>query len=93
MSRKELEKFNPEKLKPGATKLIEVVNPQTHYHEVHYFFRDHDGELFSGVTHGFRNAHAAIRDWKKLKRAKPDNLKQMPLDLVPAAAVPGEQER
>ena len=77
MSRKELEKFNPEKLKPGNTKMIEVVNPQTHYHEVHYFCRDHDGELLSGFVNGFRNARTAIADWKKLKHAKAEELKQM----------------
>jgi len=92
MSRKALEKFDPEKLKPGATKMFEVVNPQTHYHEIHYFYRDRDGEFFSGVTNGFRNAHTAIADWKKLKKAKPEQLKQMELSLVPAAGQAGAQE-
>ena len=77
MSRKELEKFNAEKLKPGGTKLIEVVNPQTHYHEVHYFYRDHDGELLSGVTHGFNNARTAIKDWKKLKNLVSDGARSV----------------
>ena len=69
MSKQELEKFNPEKLKDGREKLIETVNPKTHYHEIHYFYRDRDGELFSGVTHGFRNARSEIRNWIKRKRA------------------------
>ena len=93
MSRKALEKFNPARLKPGGSpRFFEVVNPQTHYHEVHYFFRDQDGELLSGVTHGFNNAHAEIKNWKNLKRAKLVELKQMELNLVSAGARSGGQE-
>ena len=84
MSRKDLEKFNPEKLKPGATRMFEVVNPQDHYHEVHYFCRDRDGELLSGVVHGFPAAHKAVADWKKLKHEMSKKFKQMELDLVSA---------
>jgi len=92
MSRKDLEKFDPAKLKPGATKLFEVVNPQDHYHEVHYFFRDRDGELLSGVVHGFGAAYKAIGDWKKLKRAKAEDLRQMELNLVSDITRSGGQE-
>ena len=92
MSRKELQTFNPAKLKPGGMKLIEVVDQETHYHKVYYFFRDHDGELLAGVTHGFRNARTAISDWKKLKHANPAELKQMTLDLVQPGSSAEKQE-
>ena len=77
MSRKALEKFDPSKLKPGARKLFEVVNPQTRYHEVHYFCRDRDGELFAGVASNFKDAEAEIKAWRQLKRAKAQDQKQL----------------
>lgn len=77
MSRKDLKKFDPSKLKPGATRLIEVVDRQTGYHEVHFFCRDDDGELLTGVVHGHSNAYKQIRSWKALKRARAKDLKQL----------------
>lgn len=77
MSRKDLEKFDPAKLKPGARKWFEVVNSQTGYHEVHYFCRDRDGELLAGVASNFNTAESEIKSWKKLKHAREKDLKQL----------------
>lgn len=77
MSRKDLEQYDPSTLKPGSTKFFEVVNQGTHYHEVHYFYRDLDGELLTGVAQNNNFARTSINDWKKLKRAKARDLKQM----------------
>lgn len=75
MSRKQLEQFDPAKLKPGCSKKIETVGVKG-YHEFHYFYRDHDGELFTfvGTNHEGEEKRKA---WQKLKRAKVKDLKQL----------------
>jgi len=77
MSKKDLAKFNPEKLRPGRSWSTEVVPVPGGYHETHYFYRDHDGELFTTITRNQNTGDAERRAWSKLKRAKPEKLKQM----------------
>jgi ribonuclease HI len=82
MTRKALEKFNPAKLRNGHSAVFEVRNPKTGYGEHHYFYRDRDGELFTTVAHRRDECDAARKEWQKLKRAKPTQLKQK--SLLPA---------
>jgi len=79
MSRKDLEKFNPDKLKPGRSRNIETVGPKG-YHDFYYFYRDHDGELFTFVGPNGKG-EAARKAWQKIKRAKADDLTQLSLPL------------
>lgn len=82
MTRKALDAFKPETLAPGKTKYFTVVNPKTHFHECHYYHRDYDGELFYVLTkiqeHGLRE----LREWLKLKKAQPSQLKQLDFTIT-----------
>ena len=49
MTRKDLNSFNPDSLLIGQSKSFEVRNPQTGFKQVHYFYRDADGEIFRTV--------------------------------------------
>jgi hypothetical protein len=74
MSRKQLEKFNPDTLRPGRSRNFETVGPKG-YHDFYYFYRDRDGELFTFIgPNGEGEKQRKV--WQKLKRAKPDDLKQ-----------------
>jgi len=79
MSKKDLAKFDPAKLKPGRSWSTEIVRADG-YHETHYFYRDRDGELFTTITRNHNTGEEERRAWQKLKRAKPEKLKQ--LDLI-----------
>lgn len=68
MSRKALNAFDPSKLKNGRGRSFEVVNPQTHYHECHYFYRTLDGELFFVITQNQNKGEQLRKEWQK-KRA------------------------
>ena len=76
MSKKDLEKFKPEKLKPGRTFSTTVV-ADNGFHRCHFFHRDRDGELFHTITRNHETGRAELRAWLKLKRAKPAQLKQL----------------
>jgi hypothetical protein len=76
MSKKDLAKFKPEKLKPGRSFSTTVVG-QDGYHRCHFFHRDRDGELFKTITRNHQTGLAELRAWVKIKRAKPSQLKQM----------------
>ncbi len=79
MTRKALNAFDPAKLKNSHSATFEVRNPETGYGEHHYFFRDADGELFVMVNHRRDACEKARKEWQKLKRAKPEKLKQINL--------------
>ena len=74
MSRKDLQKFDPSKLRPGRSRNIETVGPDG-YHVFYYFYRDKDGELFTHV--GPNEGEAKRKAWQKLKKAKAQELKQL----------------
>ncbi len=78
MSKKDLYKFKPEKLKPGRSWSTEIVRADG-YHETHYFYRDKDGELFATITRNHNTGDQERRAWAKLKRAKVKDLKQLEL--------------
>jgi hypothetical protein len=76
MTRKALNAFDPAKLRNGRGKVFEVRNPKTGYGEHHYFYRDKDGELFAFIAHRLDECENARKEWQKLKRARPTQLKQ-----------------
>lgn len=77
MTRKQLEAFDPAKLRNGHSASFETRNPETGYGEHHYFYRDSDGELFTMVDHRRDACKQARKEWQKLKRANPKQLKQL----------------
>jgi len=79
MTRKELEAFDPAKLRNGHSASFETRNLETGYSEHHYFYRDGDGELFTMVDHRRHVCEEARKEWQKLKRAKLEELKQLDL--------------
>lgn len=79
MSRKQLEQFDPAKLRPGRCRNFETVGAKG-YHKFHYFYRDHDGELFTFV--GANEGEEKRKAWQKLKRAKVKDLKQLSFDQL-----------
>jgi len=73
MTRKALNAFNPDTLKPGSARIFEVRNRETGFGEHHYFYRDEDGELFTAVCKKGMNEAVHLRDeWKKKKQAAKD---------------------
>lgn len=81
MSRKQLDTFDPTKLKPGRSWSTDVVGPKG-YWECHYFYRDKDGELFQCITKRHNTGEDERRAWQKLKKAKPTQLKQLALPVT-----------
>ena len=69
MSRKESEAFDVSKLRNGAIKCFEVVRPDG-YHESHYFYRDHDGELFQVVTRNWNTGNKLQHAWQTAKKSR-----------------------
>ena len=86
MTRKDLETFDPKKLRPGRSWSTMVVRPDG-YHECHYFFRDKDGELFTIVGKNHRRCTEEREAWQAIKRAKVQDLKQ--LSMLPVIG-PGQ---
>ena len=76
MSKKDLEKFKPDKLRPGRSWSTEVVG-ENGFHRCYYFYRDRDGELFTTITKNHNKGDAEKQAWVKLKRTKPEKLKQL----------------
>lgn len=70
MTRKELNAFKPETLRVGQSKHFEVRNPLTGYKQVHYFYRDADGELFTAVCQNVNAARLERNEWLKKKSKK-----------------------
>jgi hypothetical protein len=68
MTRKALNAFKPETLAVGQSKHFEVRNPATGFKEVHYFYRDEDGELFKTVCKNTNDARHERNEWLKSKR-------------------------
>lgn len=70
MTRKALNAFRPDKLGIGQSKSFEVRNPQTGFKQVHYFYRDADGELFKTVCQNTNAARKERDQWLKAKRQR-----------------------
>ena len=68
MTRKALNAFKPETLRIGQSKSFEVRSPATGYKQVHYFYRDADGELFKTVCQNVNAARREHDEWLKAKR-------------------------
>ena len=68
MSRKDLLKFDPAKLPVGRARSFEVVNPTTHYHECHYYYRAPDGELFYALTKNRNSGDRERKEWMKARQ-------------------------
>ncbi|SRR6266498_644683 len=95
MTRKALKAFDPAKLKNRHSANFEVRNcrclarRETGYGEHHYFFRDSDGELFTMIDHRRDVCEQARKEWQKLKRAKPEKLKQ--IDFMQSEKTKGDR--
>ena len=68
MTRKALNAFDPNTLGTGKSRIFEVRNPKTGYGEHHYFYRDHDSELFTVVCKGMNDAIRLRDKWRKNKQ-------------------------
>lgn len=74
MTRKALNAFDPNKLGIGRARIFEVRNPKTKFREDHYFYRDHDGELFTCVCKGLNEAIRLRDEWKTKKQEAKDGV-------------------
>lgn len=72
MTRKALNAFDHHKLGIGKSRIFEVRNPKTGFGEHHFFYRDHDGELFMVVCKGMNEAIRLRDEWKKEKKLAKD---------------------
>lgn len=72
MTRKALNAFDPNKLAVGKHSIFEVRNPKTGFGEHHFFYRDHDGELFTCVCKGMNEAIRLRNEWEKKKKIAKD---------------------
>lgn len=74
MTRKALDAFDPNTLGVGKARIFEVRNPKTGFGEHHFFYRDHDGELFTCVCKGMNEAIRLRSEWKQKKQEMKDGV-------------------
>ncbi len=74
MTRVDLDKFDPSKLKRGEGRGFEVRSKTTGFKEYHYFYRFETGELFQTLVKGYNQALALKNQYAKELLEKKFNL-------------------